>query len=112
MSGFTFRKKGTVNELAAPGAGNAIIPAVTLKGGGILHISIAVDTSTVVALKVDDGTTAHELDLNGGGALAASALHVWPVPVLGGYTYSLVIKTGEADSAIQHANFILESPIG
>ena len=111
MAGFTFKNKGDVNELSAPGAGNAIVPAVYIQKHGVMHITAAVDTATVLALKVDDGTTAHELDLNEGVSLLVGKLYVWPVPVLKGYTYTLVIKTGAADSAIQHANLMLETPV-
>ena len=112
MAGFSFKNLGTVNQLAAPGAGAAIVPAVTIKRAGILHITCSVDTATTVALKVDDGTTAHELDLNGGVALLTLTTYVWPVPVLSGYTYTLVIKTGATDSTIPHANLMLETVVG
>ena len=112
MAGFTFRSAGKVNELAAPGAGAAIVPAWTATGNGILHITVAVDTATTVALKVDDGTTAHELDLNSGAALLVDTLYVWPVPVVANYIYTLVIKTGATDSTIQTANLLFETPVG
>jgi hypothetical protein len=112
MAGFTFRNVGVVNQLAAPGAGAAIVPAWTATGNGILHITVSVDTSTTVSLKVDDGTTAHELDLNAGAALTTLTAYVFPVPVVSGYIYTLIIKTGATDSTIPHANLMFETPIG
>ena len=112
MAGATFKTLATANELAAPGAGGDILAAVTIKRTGILHVTVSVDTATIVSLKVTDGVTAHELDLNGGVALNTLTVYTFPVPAVTGFTYSLVIKTGETDSTIPHANFLLETPVG
>lgn len=112
MAGFTFKSAGVVNQLAAPGAGNAIVPAFTASRNGIAHIVVSVDTATELAWKISDGTNAHECDLNSGQTLLVDTLYVWPVPVIKDYTYTLVIKTGSTDTTVQHAAVLTETPVG
>lgn len=113
MAGFSFKTVGTPSHNGGSvAAGNDIIAAAEVKRNGILHVTVAVDTSTTVQLTIDDGTTEELMDLNGGAALTASVLYVFPVPALSGYSYSLINKTGATATTIMHAAMLLETPVG
>lgn len=113
MAGFTFKKIGTeVHNGGSVSAGSDIIAAATVNRHGILHVVVAVDTSTTVQLTINDGTTEEVMDLNGGAALAAATLYSFPVPALQGYDYSLINASGGSATTIQHAAMLLETPVG
>lgn len=118
MAGATFKKLGDpVHNGASVAAGSDIISADrAAPRNGILHVTIAVDTSTTVQLGVEDaapGSGTEELmDLNGGVGLSAGTLYIFPVPALAGFSYSLVNKSGETATTIQHAHLMLETPVG
>lgn len=112
MAGSTFKTLASAHNAASVDAGNDILAAVTVKRSGVLHVVIAVDTSTTVQLTISDGTTEEAIDLNGGAALAAATLYTFPVPAIQGYAYSLINKSGATATTIQHALFLMECPVG
>lgn len=113
MAGVTYKKLGTpVHNGASVAAGSDILPAAEARTNGILTVFVALDTSTVVQLGVSDGSTTEVFDLNSGTALTAATGYAFSWLALQGYSYSLVNKTGETASTVQHASMILETPVG
>lgn len=78
---------GTSNALvteyakAAPGANTTFSTFKVSPVCGMVRITVAVTTSTVLNLTVTDGSTAYVLGLNGSVALAASDLYSFVVPL-------------------------------
>ena len=113
MAGMTYKTVVTPEHNAASvAAGSDIIAPVLLNVSGMLMVFVALDTSTTVQLGVSDGTTTEKFDLNDGTALKATTGYAFTWPAFQGFSYSLVNKTGATASTVQHAAFMLESPVG
>lgn len=112
MAGTTYKKLAAVHNAAEVAAGADILAAVEVQTTGILTIFVALDTSTVVQLGVSDGSTTEVFDLNAGTALTAATGYAFSWLALPNYSYSLVNKTGETASTVQHASMVLETPVG
>lgn len=67
--------------------------------GSKFTLLMAVPTSTVVEVDIDDGTTEKTATLNGGTALTADAWYVFHITVPWGYTFNIQHKTGTQNVA-------------
>lgn len=111
MANATFKVLASAHNASSVNAGSDILAAVSVARNGILHIAVAVDTSTAVQLGVSDGSTTELLDLNGGASLLATKAYAFTFPAISGYSYSLVNDSGGSASTIQHAVLMLETPV-
>lgn len=114
MAGSTFKKLGaTVHGGSSVAAGDDILASGTIGRNGVLHIQVAVDTDTILAVDINDGSTDEEVQLNGGVALQAGVLHTFPILVEQGFNYTLINATSVGTSStIAHASLMLECPVG
>lgn len=66
---------------AAPGANTTFSTFKVSPVCGMVRITVALTTSSVLNLTVTDGTTAYVLGLNGSVALAAGDVYSWVLPL-------------------------------
>ena len=87
------------HALAAPGANTDAFTAVTPHAtASTLRLTISLATTSIVDLRITDGTTAYSIALNAAVALVASQLYVFSFGCGIGLTYSIRVRT---DSVIQ-----------